>query len=224
MEAAGPAGGAAMKAMEDALRRLSGRIQMAIGRCIVMAVDDGRKFQELQVQLLADEVLERVERFQDYGITSVPRRGAEGVVLGVGGLRSHAIAICVGDRRYRLTGLQEGEVALHDDQGQKVLIGREGIVISSDQGVSIETEGNFAVAAEGTISLAGQGGVSIEGPTGVSIDGGSNAVTVSGNFIDLDAIAVDVGAGASAYAARRGDAINDSTDTILGGSSSVRIA
>jgi len=35
----------------------------------------------------------------------------------------------VSDRRYRLTGLAEGEVALYDDLGHKVHLAREGIVI-----------------------------------------------------------------------------------------------
>lgn len=43
--------------------------------------------------------------------------------------RSHAVVVTVSDRRYRLKGLQTGEVAVYDDQGQSVTLTREGIVV-----------------------------------------------------------------------------------------------
>jgi phage baseplate assembly protein V len=70
-----------------------------------------------------------VERFQNYGHTSNPHPGAEGVMVSVGGNQDHGIVIAVDDRRYRLTGLAEGETALYDDLGQKVYLTRNGIVI-----------------------------------------------------------------------------------------------
>lgn len=45
------------------------------------------------------------------------------------GDRSHAVVVTVSDRRYRLKGLQTGEVAVYDDQGQSVTLTREGIVV-----------------------------------------------------------------------------------------------
>jgi hypothetical protein len=53
------------------------------------------------------EVRDKAERFQDYGFTSNPKRGAEAIVLFPGGQRAHAIIIAVDDRRYRKTGLEE---------------------------------------------------------------------------------------------------------------------
>ncbi|ECV7453773.1 phage baseplate assembly protein domain-containing protein, partial [Escherichia coli] len=55
--------------------------------------------------------------------------GAEAVVLFPDGDRSHAVVVTVSDRRYRLKGLQTGEVAVYDDQGQSVTLAREGIVV-----------------------------------------------------------------------------------------------
>lgn len=95
------------------------RIRLIAARAIISLIDDGTKLQSAQVKLLADEVRDLVERFQQYGCTSVPLPGAEGIYLSLNGSRDHGVLICVDDRRYRITGLQGGEVALYtvDDKG-----------------------------------------------------------------------------------------------------------
>lgn len=105
------------------------RISNMLARGTLAAVNAASKMQGLQLRLLAGEVKDSVEHFEPYGFTSNPKCGAEAVAVFLDGDRSHGIAIVVADRRYRLTGLQTGEVALHDDQGQKVHLTRAGIVI-----------------------------------------------------------------------------------------------
>ncbi len=100
-------------------------IRMMVGRAVINLVNDGLKVQELQITLLAEETRSDVERFQEYGFTSHPHPGAEGVMVCVGGARDHGIVIAVEDRRYRLKGLVEGEAALYDDQGQAVHLKRD---------------------------------------------------------------------------------------------------
>lgn len=129
-----------MKGLDRLLKPLNGRIQMMIGRAVILAADDALKAQGLQVELLDGEVQDGIEHFQHYGVTSVPLTGAEAVIAFVAGLRSHGICIGTVDRRFRLTGLQPGEVALHDDQGQKVHITRDGIVIETDKPVTVRSQ------------------------------------------------------------------------------------
>ncbi len=130
------------------MRALSGRIAMIASRAIVRLVDDALKLQGVQLELLADESQDAVERFQNYGLTSRPRDGAEAIVLCIGGLRSHAVAIVVDDRRYRLQNLAEGEVALYDDLGQVVHLTRDGIRLSSPLKVTIDAP-EIMLGAEG---------------------------------------------------------------------------
>lgn len=104
------------------------KIRLAIGRAIVKLITDSTKIQELQLQLLSDELRARVERFQDYGFTSVPMEGAEAIVLFVGGDRSHGIAVKVDDRRYRKKDLEPGEVCMYTKNGDYVLIKDGGII------------------------------------------------------------------------------------------------
>lgn len=122
------------------LKYLASRQRNMIMRGRVTLVDDTRKLQALQVSLLGDgnDTPDDIERFQQYGFTSKPFAKAEAVVLFPGGDRSHGLCVAVGDRRYRLTGLVDGEVALYDDQNQVVHIKRDGIYIVSAQQVVVD--------------------------------------------------------------------------------------
>ena len=91
-----------------------------VARAVVRRVDDGPKMQELQVGLLADELADGVERFQNYGFTAHPLPGAEGLAVFVGGDRAHGVVIAVDDRRFRLASLQPGEVAIYTDEGDTI--------------------------------------------------------------------------------------------------------
>ncbi len=99
-----------------------------LARGVVALVDAGRMLQGLQMRLTADEVKDGMEHFEPYGFTSNPHPGAEGLAAFLGGDRSHGVVICVSDRRFRLQGLQSGEVALHTDEGD-VLHFKRGRVI-----------------------------------------------------------------------------------------------
>jgi len=103
-------------------------LQMLLARAVLTAVNSG-KMQVVQVTLLAGEAKDGVEHFEPYGFTSHPKAGAEAVVGFVGGDRSHGMALIIADRRFRPTDLKPGESCLHDDQGQRVHITRDGIVI-----------------------------------------------------------------------------------------------
>lgn len=111
------------------LDRLAGRMRNSIGRAVLRLVDDASRLQAVQVETQADVVRDSAEHFQHYGFTSHALPGAEGIALAVGGSTDHTVVINVDDRRYRLAGLQAGEVAIYDDQGQSVHLTRSGIVV-----------------------------------------------------------------------------------------------
>lgn len=100
------------------------RTRLMIRRAVVKLVYDDPKMQELQIAIMAGRTHDNVERWEDYGLTSHPHPGAEALVLALGGNSDHSAVIKVGDRRYRLTSLAEGEVALYDDQGQVIHLKR----------------------------------------------------------------------------------------------------
>lgn len=148
---------------ERAAAGLKRRIDMMLGRATVERTDDAPQAQEMQVELLADELQDGVERFQGYGFTSVPFPGAEAVVAFVGGLRSRGVVIQVEDRRYRLKGLAAGEVAIFDDQEQKIVLKRDGIRIESQFKVEVEAPevtvtANSATIEADSVDLGAAGG------------------------------------------------------------------
>jgi phage gp45-like len=61
------------------------------------------------------------EYFQHYGFTSRPMEGAEIIIIKEG---NHYLAIASDDRRYRLA-VEEGEVALYTDEGDKIHLKRD---------------------------------------------------------------------------------------------------
>jgi phage baseplate assembly protein V len=145
---------------------MANRVRMMIGRAIIGLVNDAAKAQEVQIELLDEEIQDGAERYSNYGFTSVPHAGAEAVVVCIGGLRSHGIVIATEDRRYRLTGLADGEVAIYDDLGQKVHLARDGIRIETDQKVtvnadSVEVTAESVVVNSDNINLGGTGGAQV---------------------------------------------------------------
>lgn len=137
------------------MNRLMARVRGMVSRAVVNLVNDGAKLQALQVTLLADQVPDDAEHFQHYGYTSVPHPGAEGIGLAVGGSTGHTVVINVDDRRYRLTGLQAGEVALYDDLGHKVYLTRNGIVIDG-AGHQVTMVNLIKLRVEADIEATGQ--------------------------------------------------------------------
>lgn len=128
------------RAIGRALAPLARGIQNAFSRGVVSAVNAAAKMQGLQVQLLASEGKDAIEHFEPYGFTAHAHPGAEVAVSFVEGDRSHGIALVVADRRYRIAGMEAGEVCVYDDLGQKVHLTRDGIVIHTDKKVRVEAE------------------------------------------------------------------------------------
>ena len=98
------------------------------------------------------EVIDGAERMQIYGITSHPLKGADVLVLSVGGVRQHPVVL-IDDRRHRVRGLAEGEVCIYTDEDEsgnmhRILLkrGREIEMRSGDASVTIA--GNRAVSTE----------------------------------------------------------------------------
>jgi phage baseplate assembly protein V len=113
------------------MKQLMKKMQQMVSRGVVNLVSDSFKMQQLQVEFKADDVMDDVERFQQYGFTSSPLAGAEAIGLTVNGAKSHTVVIAVDDKRYRLKQLAPGEVALYDDQEQKIVLQRDKILVES---------------------------------------------------------------------------------------------
>lgn len=134
-----------MQAGSRILGPIRRRLAHLVARAVVTLVNDAAKMQTLQLGLLADEALDGAEHWQPYGFTYKPHVGAEALVLAVGGHRAHSVVIACADRRYRLTSLEDGEVALYTDEGDKVHLKRGRVieVVTETLNISASTAVNF---------------------------------------------------------------------------------
>lgn len=141
------------RGVRAALAPLRRRLSSLAARAVVRLVDDSKARQLLQIEILKGELRDAVERIQDYGFTSVPHPGADAAVLCLSGTRDHAVVLAVGDRRYRLAGLEAGEVAMYDDLGNRVLLLRDRVKVEAQALVEIEAP-DVRIAAD-TITIEG---------------------------------------------------------------------
>jgi phage baseplate assembly protein V len=108
------------------------------------------KLRELQLRIDQRETPDDYPHYEPYGMTARPKAGAEAVVLNVNGDRSVPLVLCVADRRFRIE-LEEGEVAIYDDQGAYLKLSRSGIVVepASTQTVELGSGATQGVARIG---------------------------------------------------------------------------
>ena len=156
--------------MRDSLTRTDAHkqemiVRNLIQRGVVDRVDASQKMQTLNVSLLNGHKPTKVEHWERYGVTYHPQEGAEVLAIALGGNQDHLVVIDAADRRYRMTNLAAGEIAVHDDQGQMVHFKRDGIHVKSGQGVTIECAAGITL--KGPISIEGdisqQGGITSTG-------------------------------------------------------------
>jgi phage gp45-like len=135
--------------MRFSSRTIGDRVHNAIKRVTVEDTNEDPLFRESTLSLYTEEKQKEIEHMEPYGFSSRVKKPtgeannkkkAEGLMVFTGGNRSHGVLIVNGDRRYRLRGLKEGELALFDDQGQQVHFTRDGIVTSAPSGKKIVTQ------------------------------------------------------------------------------------
>jgi len=117
----------------------------------------------VQAEVLDAELLPNVQRVEPYGLSYRPKPGAEVYMVFPSGDRALGIALIVGDKRYQLD-LQEGEVALHDDSGNFVKLGKGGVAtVKASTSVTIDTP---ILKTTGSLEVAG--GLTVGGATTLS--------------------------------------------------------
>ena len=127
-----------IKAVKKLTKPVADRTALAIARAILRVIDDSLPIQAVQIDLLSGETRDKVERFQEYGFTSVPLPGCRGIALFIGGDRSHGAVIATEDNRYRKKDLEGGEVAIYTDEGDYVYFKRGRIIeIKAANGVIV---------------------------------------------------------------------------------------
>jgi phage gp45-like len=163
--------------VDDVIARFLAPVRRRMANMIVWAVtdstDDSKGLQELRLSILADETRDGVVRAQNYGFTSVPKKGAEAVVLRLGANSDQTLVIAVDDRKYRLKGLADGEVAMFDCTGSKMVMKANGDIEATPSSGTFKITGDLAVSGDVTAN-----GVSLENHQH-EVGGASTNATIS---------------------------------------------
>ncbi|WP_051937945.1 phage baseplate assembly protein [Ferriphaselus sp. R-1] len=128
------------------------RLQLLCAQGVVNLVGADK----IQARVLDGETLDNLHRVEPYGLSYRPKPGSRAYLFFPAGDRSYGVALVIGDKRYQMD-LQEGEVALHDDQGNFVKLGRGGVVTAKSSSKVIadtplfETTGDAKVGGKLTV-------------------------------------------------------------------------
>lgn len=173
-----------------------------ICRGTVSASRGADAMREAQVQLAGNETRDHLEHFEPYGFSSEPIAdgGTDAAVVFFDDSRAHGAVLCIADRRYRITSMKSGEVAIFDDKQRHVYLKRDGIEIDGvSDPITIKTSGEVTIKAAkitldapvvettGNLNVAGAtsgggdvtaGSISLQGHTHGGVEtGGSNTST-----------------------------------------------
>lgn len=160
-----------IKQIDARIRRHLSGIRLAF-RGVITLVKAAGAVQLVQLDGLSGEQLQDAELFQHYGYTSNPPAGSMCIVLPIGGKTAHGIIIATEHGTYRLKSLAPGEVAIYDDQGQKIHITRAGIVVDGGgKPVTVQNVSTLDVTTTGAVNVTAGGKATVKA-AGIDLDGG----------------------------------------------------
>lgn len=136
-----------VRIVKELMRPTNGRVKGMVRRATLGTLKTNTLLQSIQAGTLKDDEDDDVELFEPYGFTSGPVAGSEGLILRVGGQRAGSVGIMFGNRTFRLQ-VEEGEVAIYDDQGASIILKRSGdIECTPGPGGVVQLGGAAAVLA-----------------------------------------------------------------------------
>lgn len=141
------------------------RILNMLAKALPRRISDSGKRQTMQVEVTKGELIDDVERMQQYGLSSnPPLAGTDCLVAFLGGNREQGVIIVAENRQFRLAGLESGEVALFDDLGNVVKLGRNRVEVQAVSELFASAPQVNITAGASSISISAAG-VAITGPS-----------------------------------------------------------
>lgn len=116
------------------------RIMNMLRRAVVVSTSDNTPIQLMKVNLGNGDIQAKIERIQNFGLTSVPKANAQAVVLFVNGNRDNPIIVACDDGNFRVH-VDEGEVAVYNAFGAVVKLAADGTINLGDGSPLLATAG-----------------------------------------------------------------------------------
>lgn len=156
----------------------------------ITLVVSSEPIQRVQLNGLADEVLQELEHLQEFGFASNPPEGSEAVVIPLGGDTTHGVVVATQHGSFRIKNLNPGETAIFSQDGAKIVIKR-GKIIEADCDIFRVNCTKYVVNAKGSADFVtpkletsailtaqgqfnGNGGMAVEGGSGARFKGNIN--------------------------------------------------
>lgn len=134
--------------MNGVIKKIIGRIKNMISKAIINSVIDSGQIQLVKVQGLDGEVIDSVERLQNFGHTANPPEGSETILAYIGGNKDHPVAIVVDSGKYRVKDLKPGESAVYDKTGSTVYLKEDGSIVISPSDDKVVLEGDLEATGD----------------------------------------------------------------------------
>lgn len=154
-----------MSAFERQLAQVIRRLDMMVARGASTGVSDGDGMQTMQADMLEGEAIDELERFQSFGISSVPPTGSDVLAVFVGGNRDQGVVLAINDRGSRPTGLQPGETMIYNAAEVTILLNASGELV-------IKPKTKVIIEAPETVEITAPDGVTIKTDTRLRVEGG----------------------------------------------------
>ncbi len=155
------------------------KLNMLVTRVVINAIQDAPGIQTVTLEALAGEVFDEIEHMQQGGITHAPLKGAEAVMLALGGSRENLVVLAASNREFRPKNGKAGETIMHAaealDVGVQARIApggafevvKEGGAAPADDFVAmaLKTKAQLQVIVDaivGGVPIGGDGGVALQ--------------------------------------------------------------
>jgi phage gp45-like len=119
-----------------------------VSRAVLSSLASEGGIQKVQLKLLADEVTDDAQNFQEFGFISKPPAGTEAVALSVGGNREHVVVVATNNRAARaaLSSLMGDGDSMFFNNSQKYLMLKGDNLEGSVSKVKIENDSNELIS------------------------------------------------------------------------------
>ncbi|MBX9838736.1 MAG: phage baseplate assembly protein [Silvanigrellaceae bacterium] len=138
--------------MQDLIRKITSplyeRIVSIISICSINKTNDETNTQTAQCEFFKDDPRENLERWQNYGITSVPPNGSEGICLFHGGERESGYIIATEDKDSRPIGLKIGEVCIYTIEKDHIYFKKDNLIEIKTKILDVQSENKISFATK----------------------------------------------------------------------------
>lgn len=109
-----------IESVKQIVAPLARRVLLMLSRCTLNLINDTTPTQTAQAEFYTGEVHDDGEIWQQFGFTSVPPKGSEGIAIFLGGERQTPIIISTENKEKRVKNLKEGESAIYSAFGDSL--------------------------------------------------------------------------------------------------------